>query len=124
MNLESKFKAELIKQCRARGAYARRHEDRFAVGMLDCSIKFPHHPHLLAEGKIIMHQAFAPTPRQFEEGKAYIAAGGLCALIGWDAMAKVIFVHEWAEEASKKTAFTDRGNYAMVLESWLVWRGK
>ena len=106
-----------------RGAYARRHEDQYAVGLLDLAIKFPNHPHLLAEGKIVQHQSFAPTPRQFEEGKEYIAAGGLCALIGWDPMTKAMYVHEWVEEASKKTAFTERGNYALVLESWLVWRG-
>ena len=107
MNLESKLKADLVTECRKLGAYARRHEDRYAIGLLDLSIKFPSHPHLLAEGKIVEHQKFAPTPRQYEEGKRYTAAGGLCALIGWDKTTKVMFVaHPWSRrKLSKRTRF-------------------
>ena len=73
MNLESKLKAQLVTDCKKLGAYARRLEDRYALGLLDLSIKFPGHPHLLAEAKIVEHQKFAPTLRQYEEGKRYTA---------------------------------------------------
>jgi hypothetical protein len=81
---------------------------------------------LLAEGKLIDHQAFAPTPRQYEEGKRYIAAGGLCALIGWDRKTKVMFIHPWAKTALKKDSFTpasgsDR-SHAETLKDWLDWQ--
>ena len=63
MNRESKYKSELVDDCHRLGAYARRHEDRYAIGLLDLAIKFPGHPHLLAEGKLVEHQTFAPTLR-------------------------------------------------------------
>ncbi len=125
MNLEAKFKTQLVADCRKLGAYARRHEDRWAVGLLDLAIKFPGHPHLLAEGKLVPHQAFAPTLRQWEEGNRYIAAGGLCALLGWDPKTKVMFVHEWAREGSRAGSFPPGGSYkphAETLKEWLQWR--
>ena len=123
-NRESKLKTDLVGACRDLGAYARRHEDRFAIGLLDLSIKFPNHPHLLAEGKIVAHQAFAPTLRQYEEGRRYIAAGGLCALIGWDLKTKVMFVHPWAKTGSKADSFPPGGSYkdhAQTLKDYLDW---
>jgi hypothetical protein len=125
MNLESKLKTQLVADCRGLGAYARRHEDRYAIGLLDLAIKLPGHPHLLAEGKLIPHQSFAPTLRQFEEGQRYIAAGGLCALIGWDPKTKVMYVHEWAKTALRKDSFPPGGSYgphAETLRDWLIWR--
>ena len=125
MNLESKLKTALVSDCRKLGAYARRHEDRRAVGLLDMAIKFPGYPHLLAEGKLVPHQAFAPTLRQWEEGNRYIAAGGLCCLIGWDPKTKVMFVHPWAQEGSRANSFPPGGSYkghAEALREWLVWQ--
>jgi hypothetical protein len=125
MNLESKFKVELVKGCKARGAYARRHEDRYALGLLDMAIKFPGHPHLLAEGKLVPHQSFGPTLRQHLEGQRYEAAGGLCALIGWDPKTKVMFIHPWAETATRAASFPPGGSYkdhAETLEEWLIWQ--
>lgn len=123
--LESKLKRELVEACQAMGAYARRLEDRYAIGLLDLTIKFPGYPHLLAEGKIVGHQAFAPTLRQYEEGKRYIDAGGLCALIGWDSKTKVMFVHEWTKEAKKADSFPPGGSckpHAETLRDWIIWR--
>jgi len=125
MNRESKYKSELVDDCHRLGAYARRHEDRYAIGLLDLAIKFPGHPHLLAEGKLVEHQTFAPTLRQFEEGKRYIAAGGLCCLIGWDPKTKAMFIAEWAKSALKKDCFPPGGGYkahAETLRDWLEWR--
>ena len=125
MNLESKLKTALVADCRKLGAYARRHEDRRAVGLLDMSIKFPDYPHLEAEGKLVPHQAFAPTLRQWEEGNRYIAAGGLCCLIGWCPKTKAMFVHRWAKEGSRGESFPPGGaykNHAEALREWLVWQ--
>ncbi len=125
MNLESKLKAKLVSDCRKLGAYARRHEDRYAIGLLDLSIKFPGHPHLLAEGKIVDWQKFEPTPRQYEEGKRYIAAGGLCCLIGWTKFDQVMFIHPWAESAMRADSFPPGGSYfehAQTLKDWLDWQ--
>ena len=111
--LESERKRELVEGCRELGGYARRLEDRYALGLLDLTIKLPDLPHLLAEGKIVEHQKFEPTLRQLEEGKRYIAAGGVCALIGWDKKTKVMFVHEWARWAMK----------AELLPTWRILQG-
>jgi hypothetical protein len=125
VNLESKLKAALVTECRKLGAYARRHEDRYALGLLDLAIKFPGHPHLLAEGKIVEWQSFGPTPRQYEEGRQYTAAGGLCCLIGWDKKTKVMFIHHpWAKTATKADCFPPGGGYkshAETLKDWLDW---
>ena len=126
MNLESELKTKLVADCRKLfGAYARRHEDRRAVGLLDLAIKFPGYPDLKAEGKLVEHQKFAPTLRQWEEGERYIKAGGICALIGWDPKTKVMFVHEWAKSAFRGTSFPPGGSYkghAETLRDWLEWR--
>jgi hypothetical protein len=122
---ESQFKRELVRGCIARGAYAERHEDRWGVGRLDLAIKFPGHPHLHAEGKLVPHQAFAPTRRQWETGEKWRAAGDLCALIGWDPRTGVMFIHDWAKEASRRTSWPPGGSYmehAETLEQWLCSR--
>lgn len=123
--LESKLKRELVGACQAMGAYARRLEDRYAIGLLDLDIKFPGFPHFKAEGKIIEHQKFQPTLRQYEEGKRYIAAGGVCCLIGWDKKTKVMFIHDWAQWALKEDSFPPGGGFkphAETLRDWLEWR--
>jgi len=125
MNLESTLKAKRVTGCKELGAYARRHEDRYAIGLLDLSIKFPGHPHLLVEAKIIDWQTFAPTPRQYEEGKRYEAVGGLCCLIGWTKFDKAMFIHPWAKAALKKDSFPPGGSlkdHATTLKDWLEWR--
>jgi hypothetical protein len=125
MNRESEWKANLVDGCRRLGAYARRHEDRYALGLLDLAIKFPGYPHVLVEAKLIKHQAFAPTLRQWKEGNDYEAAGGLCALIGWDIKTKAMFIHRWARTASKEESWPPGGSYkddAETLREWLVWQ--
>jgi hypothetical protein len=125
VNLESKYKTELVADCRKLGAYARRLEDRYAIGLLDLTIKFPGYPHLLAEGKLVAHQSFAPTLRQYEEGRKYIDAGGLCCLIGWSKLDKKMFVHRWAKTATKAESFPPGGStkeHAQTLLEWLVWQ--
>jgi hypothetical protein len=121
MNLESRLKTELVTECRKFGAYARRLEDRYAIGLLDLMIKFPGLPHLLAEGKIVAHQSFGPTLRQYEEGRQYIAAGGLCCLLGWDKAKKTMFVHEWAKTATKAASWSRPDEYnAVSLKEWIA----
>ena len=84
------------------------------------AIKFPNHPHLLAEGKLVEHQKFAPTLRQHEEGERYIAAGGLCCLIGWSMPDKKMYVAKWGKSAMRETSFhSDIGNHAEQLLEWL-----
>ncbi len=126
MNLESELKTELVAACRKMGAYARRLEDRFAIGLLDLDIKFLGHPHLKAEAKIVEHQLFQPTGRQYIEGQRYIDAGGLCCLIGWDKKTKVMFIHPWAKTALKADSFTPASgstrSHAETLLEWLNWQ--
>lgn len=125
MNLESQLKTELVAACRKLGAYARRLEDRYALGLLDLTIKFPGHPHLFAEAKLVPHQSFAPTPRQYLEGERYIAADGWCVLIGWDQRTKAMFVHPWAKTATKDASFPPGGSFkdhAETLKDYLDWQ--
>lgn len=125
MNLESRMKADLVDAIHKLGAYARRREDRYAVGLLDLEIKFRGYPHVLAEGKIVEHQKFAPSLRQYEDGRRYGDAGGLAILIGWDKATKAMFIHEWAKEAFKSASWPPGGSgkdHAQTLKDWLTWR--
>ena len=122
MNLESKFKTALVSAIKGLGDdhYARRHEDRYALGLLDLSIKIPGYPHLEAEGKLVPHQKFAPTLRQWVEGENYRLAGGLCCLIGWSPSDKKMYIAPWGKEAFKDKSFhSDIGSHAEQLVEWL-----
>jgi hypothetical protein len=121
MKSESWFKSRLVTLARDRGAWARRHEDRYAIGLLDMEIKFPGRPHLMAEGKLIKHQAFAPTLSQFYEGERYRAAGGIAALIGWDPNSEQMYIHDWTKTGKRGTAWTAPDmEDAAALETWLA----
>lgn len=81
----------------------------------------------MAEAKIVEHQKFAPSQRQFLEGERYLAAGGLVCLIGFDKQTKAMFIHDWARWAMKEDSFTHRGGvqpHAETLKEWLEWRMK
>ena len=83
-----------------RGGYARRYEDRYAVGLLDLMLKLPDLPPVWAEGKVIDGHQFAPTPRQWVEGNRMIAAGLNIILLGW--RAGILYVSPWVEKADKR----------------------
>jgi hypothetical protein len=120
---EADFKRELVEGCEARGAYAIRHEDRYGLGRLDLSIKFPGLMEIKAEGKLVPHQSFAPTPRQFIEGEKYQAAGGIAVLLGWDRATRQMYIHPWAKTATKAGSFTKPDlDDAAALEEWLMRR--
>ena len=100
------------------GGYARRIEDRFAVGALDMIIKPPRHSMLFAEGKVIGGNVFEPTLRQFEEGKRIIAAGVSALLIGWNG--GKMYVSPWVAKADKRDCYEGRErNYALTLIGYL-----
>jgi hypothetical protein len=65
------------------GGYATRIEDENRVGQLDMILKLPGHSMVWAEGKMVKHQAFSPTSRQFLEGQKILDAGMRVVLIGW-----------------------------------------
>lgn len=65
--LESNVKRKIVKEVKAAGGYARRLEDRFAVGLPDMMIIFPGSPVFFAEVKIIEGRIFRPSPRQLIE---------------------------------------------------------
>ena len=104
------------------GGYARRIEDRFAVGVLDLIFKLPGLPWVWAEGKMIEGNLFAPTERQFVEGERIIAVGGIAILIGWKD--KQTFVSPWVEKADIRTSYStpDPVNSVGVLRNYLTWR--
>lgn len=85
---ENWYKTALVKQARDCGAYARRIEDQYSVGVLDMVFVVPGRPVVFAEGKRIMGKKFGPTPRQGIEGRAIDVAGignkACSLLIGWD----------------------------------------
>lgn len=124
MTEESQLKTQLVKQCRERGWYARRIEDQYAVGVLDVIIVPTGYPTLFVEGKVTDGLKFAPTDRQFIEGRRVIEAHGLAVpiLVGW--RQEVMYIADWDREAFITKAFKQYGsmNYAQTIEEWL--RGK
>ena len=101
---EADYKTALIKLVnQLPGGYGRRLEDKYAVGLLDLVMKIPGLPWMWGEGKLVDGQKFAPTLRQYEEGKRIQATGTPVLLIGFQA--KLMAISSWAEEARFKDCF-------------------
>lgn len=101
MTDESDYKTRLINQCRKLGAYARRFEDRSAVGILDMVIIFQDQPVCFVEGKMIRNRTFKPTDRQWIEGNRVLALGGkyaIAAMVGWEYDTGLMRVGDWSRE--------------------------
>jgi len=64
---ESDYKTAFVKSLRVDGWYARRIEDQYAVGIPDILVGIPYGPTVMVEAKLVKHQSFAPTPRQYIE---------------------------------------------------------
>jgi len=84
---ESAVKTAMVKEVKRAGGYGRRIEDQFGVGILDvilipkgCPVVF------FVEAKIIGHNLFGPTERQWVEMdriRSTECAGAMPILIGW-----------------------------------------
>ena len=112
---ESALKTRLCADInKIQGAYAVRHEDRYAVGRLDMIIKLPLHPIFFAEAKLIVGGfLFAPSSRQFIEGKRIKAAGLEAILVAWKRLD--LYVSEWTEQADIRDCFTAAPPYHVVI---------
>ena len=96
---EADHKRKLVAEVNAlRGGYARRVEDRFAVGVLDLIIKLPGQSIIFAEGKVVDGNLFGPSERQFIEGERIMAAGMTAILLGWKS--SVLYVSPWIKRAN------------------------
>lgn len=115
---EADRKRKLVREVNALpGAYARRLEDKWAVGVLDLIIKLPTHPILWAEGKIVEGNLFAPTLRQWEEGLEVQRAGMTPLLFGWKA--SFMFISPWVKQADIRTCFHGGAPWINVLQEYL-----
>jgi hypothetical protein len=115
---EAQRKANLVAAINAlSGGYARRWEDKWAVGLLDLVMKLPGHPLIWGEGKIIEGLTFAPTLRQFEEGNKIQAAGMRAILIGWKG--PTMFVSPWVKKVDCGTCFYGTGPNLAILQEFL-----
>ena len=114
---EADYKRKLVAEVNAlRGGYARRYEDRFAVGMLDLLIKLPDLPPVWAEAKLINGNVFCPSQRQFVEGNRMLAAGLNVILIGWKN--NLLAISPWIAQADYRTCSTGVDQIA-ILKGYL-----
>lgn len=100
MTDEAEHKTKLVAQCKRVGAYSRRFEDRYGVGILDVLVIFPGHPVCFIEGKIIRGRNFGPTERQWIEGNRVLAVKGghaIPILVGWTEDSGLMYVGEWTK---------------------------
>ena len=112
---EADHKRKLVAEVNAlRGGYARRIEDRFAVGVLDLIIKLPNIPWIWAEGKLIIGNKFKPTERQWVEGERIQATGTTVLLIGW--RAKEMSISRWVKEANRHECLTASDSVSTLQE--------
>lgn len=119
--LESDYKAMLVKQARQAGAYARRLEDRYGVGVLDIVIIPPAGLVYFIEAKRIEHRSFGPTDRQYIEGLRIIKANGTARplLVGWDEYGVLYIAPGWPKKTSKLNCWsgnTEFNYYETLLE--------
>ena len=66
----------MVKSIRSYHGYARRMEDKFAVGLPDIILVPKGYPVFIAEVKVIKGQKFRPTARQYIELRRINDAGG------------------------------------------------
>ena len=112
---EADYKRKLVAEVNAlRGAYARRLEDRFAVGVLDLIIKLPERPWVWAEGKLINGNLFAPTERQWVEGERIRATGTPVLLIGWKG--RSMSISPWVKQADWRNCLTASNGVSTLME--------
>jgi hypothetical protein len=112
---EAGHKRSLVKEVNALpGGYARRYEDRFAVGLLDLFIKLPGRAPVWAEAKLITGNVFGPTERQFYEGERMLAAGLRVILIGWKD--KQIYLSKWTDAANRLACACGTEEISTLLE--------
>lgn len=98
---ESDYKRRLVDDInRIPKAMATRIEDKYRPGVLDMIIKLPGREAFWAEGKLIKHNLFAPTPIQFKEGLRWIEAGMNVVLIGWQH--GMIHISPWKATADRR----------------------
>ena len=118
--LEADFKKLLVKQARAAGAYARRLEDRYAVGLLDVVIIPPAGLTYFIEGKRIDGNLFGPTERQFTEGMRILMAQAQARplLVGWDKDDVMYIAPSWEKKIDKRMCWRGRGSnyYENLME--------
>lgn len=115
---EAAHKLLLVKEVKRLGGMARRLEDKYALGLLDLTVKLPGHPLLWAEGKLIDGNLFAPTARQYEEGQDWIKAGVEVLLIGW--RDRIMYISPWVKKADKRECYATSGyGYAGSLLKYL-----
>lgn len=116
---EADHKRKLVAEVNAlRGGYARRIEDRFAVGVLDLIIKLPELPWIWAEGKMVDGFKFAPTERQWVEGERILATGTRALLIGWKK--SFTYISPWVKQADIRMCRGGDYNSAQVLQHFLI----
>jgi hypothetical protein len=116
---EADYKRRLVSEInRLPEARARRIEDRYATGVLDLIIALPGIPLFWAEGKVIKHNMFSPTPIQFEEGQKWLAAGVRVVLIGWHHGA--IYLSDWKKEADRRQCLGTTGvDHVKALQEFM-----
>ena len=81
--------------------------------------RIPGLPWMWAEGKLVDGQAFAPTKRQYEEGKRIQAAGTPVLLIGFKD--GLMAISRWATEAKFNDCFQASVHPATIEEFYLAW---
>jgi hypothetical protein len=114
---EADRKLNLVKGVKALGGFARRLEDKYALGLLDLVIKLPGHNVVMAEGKLIEGHAFAPTPRQYIEGLDWLRVSVDVLLIGWHG--KNMYIAPWVKKADKRDCWTKPIGDAEALLQYL-----
>ena len=105
---ESTVKTAIVASIRASGGYARRIEDRHAVGILDTILVPKGYPVFFAEVKMIKGLTFRPTDRQYiEMRRINEVSGGIhmfAILIGYKD--GVYYFHEATNHAEVSDCFS------------------
>jgi hypothetical protein len=115
---EASYKRGLVYAVRQLpGGWARRIEDKYAVGVLDLIIKLPGHPVIFSEGKHLKDTClFRPTDRQWEEGLQLEKAGIRCLLLGWKR--GLMYISPWAKQADVRE-LTGWTNHLAGIQSYM-----
>lgn len=121
---ESHYKADMVKNVRTNGGYARRFEDKYAVGLPDTMFIPKGYPVFIAEVKLIRSTIFRPTSRQYIElrriNDADNGAGHVYGIMIGVLLNGTFYFHENSGECAVMDCFSVTSGAPMSFHDQLI----
>jgi len=119
--IEADVKANIVAAMFNAGGYGRRVEDKYLVGTPDLILAHPLVGTVIAEAKMVLHNVFAPTPRQRVEMQRIDNGGGVAVLVGYKQSVDRYYLHKTPARGDNVNII-DCVHSARFVEALIEWR--